>query len=357
MLFADCPSHDPMKVLVSLLFLAGVIANAQAPAIPVGYDAYRQWGKWPYQRIGMRAYMRSTYDRSGGNESADASHFLYQLANDKNVTLDVQGPGLLYFVRYNHWHGSPWHYEVDGKDHVVSESSTSDPLHPVENSAFMPDRLFPAPLAFTWSTTKGADLSWVPIGFLHSFRMAYSRTFYATGYYIFDQFVEGTRLSRPIRPWDTKATPPKDVLRLLARSGTDIAPPAGKLGLRQESGSLTLTGLKFTDIWTRSNEAGMVRVLSFSVPKAQALAFSRARLRIIWDDRKQPSVNVPIALFYGAGVLYNRDNREYLVKSLPMTIRYDDSRVYLNCYFPMPFFRSARIQISGVEDTPFSDVQ
>src|SRR5215469_14837860 len=66
MLFADCPSHDPMKVLVSLLFLAGVIANAQAPAIPVGYDAYRQWGKWPYQRIGMRAYMRSTYDRSGG---------------------------------------------------------------------------------------------------------------------------------------------------------------------------------------------------------------------------------------------------------------------------------------------------
>src|SRR5262249_35748324 len=151
----------------------------------------------------------------------------------------------------------------------------------------------------------------------------YSRTFYATGYYIFDQFVEGTRLSRPIRPWDTKTRPPKDVLRLLARSGTDIAPPAGKLGLRQESGSLTLTGLKFTDIWTRSNEAGMVRVLSFSVPKAQALAFSRARLRIIWDDRKQPSVNVPIALFYGAGVLYNRDNREYLVKSLPMTIRYD----------------------------------
>ena len=67
-------------------------------------------------------------------------------------------------------------------------------------------------------------------------------------------------------------------------------------------------------------------------------------------------MNVPIALFYGAGVLYNRDNREYLVKSLPMTIRYDDSRVYLNCYFPMPFFRSARIQISGVEDTPLSVV-
>ena len=35
-------------------------------------------------------------DRSGGNERADASHFLYQEADDFNVTLDVQSPGVLY---------------------------------------------------------------------------------------------------------------------------------------------------------------------------------------------------------------------------------------------------------------------
>jgi len=46
------------------------------------------WIRWPYQRIGERAYMRSTYDRRGGNETADASHFLYQLAPDRNVTLE-----------------------------------------------------------------------------------------------------------------------------------------------------------------------------------------------------------------------------------------------------------------------------
>lgn len=45
------------------------------PVIPVGLDAYRKWELWPIQRIGVRAHMRSTYDRSGGNESADASHF------------------------------------------------------------------------------------------------------------------------------------------------------------------------------------------------------------------------------------------------------------------------------------------
>src|SRR5690349_21127120 len=51
---------------------------AGPPVIPVGLDAYRQWERWPFQRLGVRAYMRSTYDRTGGNESADASHYLYQ---------------------------------------------------------------------------------------------------------------------------------------------------------------------------------------------------------------------------------------------------------------------------------------
>ena len=49
-------------------------AHWQPPTIPVGLDAYRMWNRWPYQRIGCRAYMRSTYDRSGGNQTADASH-------------------------------------------------------------------------------------------------------------------------------------------------------------------------------------------------------------------------------------------------------------------------------------------
>jgi hypothetical protein len=69
------------------------------PRIPIGLDAYRQWDRWPVQRIGARAYMRSTYDRAGANEGADASHFLFMGAEDENVTLDVEGPGMIYFIR------------------------------------------------------------------------------------------------------------------------------------------------------------------------------------------------------------------------------------------------------------------
>src|SRR6266700_128306 len=201
-------------------------ASAQLPpVIPVGLDAYRLWERRPYQRIGARAYMRSTYDRRGGNDAADASHFLYQLRDDFNVTVDVEGAGILYVARYNHWHGSPWHYVVDGMDHVVKETSTADPTRPVADSVFLPENLFPSPLAWTWSITRGADLSWVPVAFEKSFRMAYSRTRYGTGYYIYHQYVRGAKLSQPIRAWDGRTPPDQDVQQLIARAGTDICPP------------------------------------------------------------------------------------------------------------------------------------
>src|SRR5918994_3364252 len=109
-------------LLVCVLASAGP-PRAADPAVPVGLDAYSQWERWPQQRIGVRAYMRSTYDRDGFNRTADASHFLYAERPDFNVALDVLGRGVLYFVRANHWHGSPCHYEVDGIDHVVRKTS------------------------------------------------------------------------------------------------------------------------------------------------------------------------------------------------------------------------------------------
>jgi hypothetical protein len=338
-----------MKYAAALLVVTAAWA-AQPPVIPTGLDAYRQWARWAYQRIGERAYMRSTYDRAGNNERADASHFLYQQADDFNVTLDLQSPGILYFVRYNHWHGSPWHYEIDGRDHIVQETTTADPLHPAPNSVFIPTAAFPKPLAWTWADTKGADLSWVPVPFAQSFRMAYSRTFYGTGYYIYHQFVEGAKLSQPIKSW-TETAPDPDVLQLISRAGTDIA-PAGT----EHTGHLDLPATRTTSLWSDTHGPRMLRALELSVPRDKALAFSNARLRITWDNRAEPSIDTPIALFFGAGVLYNRDNREYLVKSFPMVVRYAPDRVYLSCYFPMPYFRSARIELIGA-DIVINDVE
>ena len=327
------------------LLLSAVAAHGaeKERPIPVGLDAYRAWEQWPDQRIGMRAYMRSTYDRRGGNEGADASHFLYQLSDTFNVTLDLEGAGILLFSRYNHWHGSPWHYVVDGKDNLVQESSTADPLHPVPDSTFLPLAPFPSPLNETWAITKGADLVWSPIPFERSFQMAYTRTHYGTGYYIYDQFVPGTPLSHPIQSWNESVVPSRDVLDLISRSGTDIA---STNGLKEASGTLNIPA---AGAITAVNLKGRteIRALTFSIARDEAADFKNVRLRMTWDGRQQPSIDVPIALFYGAGTLYNRDNREYLVKAFPVSIRFTRDRIYFACYFPMPFFRSAHIDLAG----------
>lgn len=351
-----------MRQITSIIILIAlnlaVPARAdEPPVIPVGLDAYRMWDHWPYHRIGVRAYMRSTYDRAGGNETADASHFLYQLAEDRNVTLDVAGPGVLYFVRTNHWHGSPWHYTIDGVDHAIKETSTADPLHPAENSTFEPKELFPTPLAWTWSATKGADLMWVPMPFEKSLRLAYARTHYGTGYYIYHQFVEGARLSQPLRAWDGRTPPDADVLALIDRAGTDIAPPAAALaGSNEDAAELPANGA--LNISIRADSPRMIRAIQLSAPKDRALDFSKVRLEIIWDDRTQPSVDSPVPLFFGAGTLYNRDGREFLVKAFPVNIRFDAARVYLGCYFPMPFFKNAHLRLvntgAAISDVRFS---
>src|SRR6266516_2223887 len=336
----------------------------ELPVVPVGFDAYRMWDRWAQQRIGVRAYMRSTYDRRGGNEAADASHFLYQLADDFNVTLDVEGRGVLYFARYNHWHGSPWHYLVDGHDFVIRETSTADPDHPVANSVFVPEKAFPRPLSWTWSLTQGADLMWVPIPFERSFQMAYSRTRYGTGYYIYHLFVEGIPLSRPIRSWTAEAPAASDVLRLLARSGEDPVDPVtradsprgGRLTLEERTGMLRLPPKESVVFLDRGQGPAIIRALELSAPKEQAVEFGRARLRVTWDGRAEPSIEAPVALFFGTGTLYNRDQREYLVKGFPIHVRFDERAVHLACYFPMPFFRSARLELIGAEN-PIADVR
>jgi hypothetical protein len=313
------------------------MAASPPPPLQLGLDAYRNWQRMYRPKIGVRTYMRSTYDRSGGNEWADASHFLRQERDDFHVTLDVAGPGVVSFVRTNHWHGSPWHYVVDGVDHVVTESSTADPRMPVENSVFMPEAAFPSPLTFTWSATRGADLSWVPIAFDTSFTLAYGRTFYGTGYYIYQLLPAG---SAELPAFSAEAPDP-EVLALLGRAGEDIAPSG-----ERASGSSDVAPGAQADLAHLQGRRTIVS-LKLHVAREQAAALAQARLRITWDGQSEPSVDAPVGYFFGSGSLYARDAQEWLVRGLLTNIRFDAERIHLASYFPMPFERSAKVSIQA----------
>lgn len=347
-----------LLILLFGLFLPiGISAqDTQLPTIPIGVDAYLQWERLPYLRLGMRAYMRSTYDRTGNNRTADASHYLYQEADNFNVSLDVKSPGVLYFVRTNHFHGSPWHYEVDGEDFIVKETATDDPVDAKKrytSTAFIPDDLFPNPLTWTWAITKGADLNWVPIPFEESLRLAYSRTFYGTGYYIYHTFPVGANyFSQPLTSWKREA-PDQRVLDLINRSGSK--PYTEAFDLAGQRDNFTLQPHQNLLLTTYSGVQS-IRSLQFKVPRDQALDFGKCRLRITFDHRWHPSVDVPLDLFFGAGHLYNPEDKEYLVRGFPLSIRYDEEYVYLSCYWPMPFFEQATIELQERQGKSFSGI-
>lgn len=352
--------------ILVLLGQAGLVPAGRAqqphqeklPVTPIGDDAYLMWDRLPLQRIGVRALMRSTYDRTGGNRDADASHFLYQEADDFNVALDAAGPGVLYFVRTNHHHGSPWHYEIDGKDLIVKESATDNPVGAnarLQTSVFTPEDLFPHPLVWTWPTTKGADLMWRPIPFQNSLRLAYSRTFYGTGYFIYHQFARGAEnLSRPLASWSRDPPDPR-VLQLLAKAGEDIAPAGDGVAVARET--LSLQPRQGELVSCPGEGPSVIRALKFKVPRDAAIDFGKCRLRITWDDRWHASVDCPVELFFAAGQLHNDDGREFLVRGLPISVRYADDRVELACYWPMPYFKNARIELQNTGSNPLADIE
>jgi len=316
--------------------------EADNPTIPVGLDAYRMWAAWPSLRLGTRVNMRSTYDRSGGNEGADASHFL-RLTSATAVALDLVGPGVVSFVRFNHWHGSPWHFDVDGQDVLVEESNTASPDTPTADAAFIPAAPFPAPLALTWPTTSGADLIGVPIAFTRSFSLDLDRTHYGTGYFIYQSFPEGAHnLSQPLEAW-TGAPPSQDVIDLVNRSGQDIAPTSG---VDTTAGTVPLPATGAVTLLDAKGPATL-RALELTVPIPDAAALGAATLRVTWDDRPLPSIEAPVALFFGTGSLYNRTGREYLVKAFPVSVRFAEGNVTFAVYFPMPFFHGAHLELEG----------
>ena len=347
-----------LVLFASFPFASELPQSDEPPVVPIAQDAFRMWDRMPQPRIGVRGMMRSTYDRTGGNHSADASHFLYQESDTFNVTLDVAGPGIFYFMRTNHWHGSPWHYEVDGTDTIVKETATADPVNAkkvLKKTEFIPQDLFPNPLTWTWSTTKGADLMWRPIPFEDSMRIAYSRTFYGTGYYIYHLLSPGMpNLSQPFESWK-KDPPDPAVLELINRSGTDIA-PTGK-GVATKKGTVSLKPYGRATVLELDGGPAIVRALKITVPRDDAFDFGQCRLRVTWDHRFAPSIDAPVDLFFGAGRLYNSDGREYLVKGFPMVIRYAEKTVHLECYYPMPFFRNARIELITGQDRTFKNVK
>ena len=70
-------------------------------------------------------------------------------------------------------------------------------------------------------------------------------------------------------------------------------------------------------------------------------ALRKILLRMWWDGEDKPSVETPIGDFFGMGHGLTKN-----FVSLPLQMSPEDGRSF-NCWFPMPFEKSARIEVEN----------
>jgi len=85
---------------------------------------------------------------------------------------------------------------------------------------------------------------------------------------------------------------------------------------------------------------GMITHLWFTFPPTDKMLGRRILMRIFWDDEPDPSVEAPLADFFG--VPFGFSGAEFQLASRYLVVAPQNG---LNCYFQMPFARRARIEI------------
>lgn len=93
--------------------------------------------------------------------------------------------------------------------------------------------------------------------------------------------------------------------------------------------------------------AGCVRHIwcTMYAPSGEEDFLRKVRIRMLWDGETEASVDAPIGDFFGMGHALSKN-----FWSLPLTMSPDNGRGF-NCFFPMPYASSARMEIVNECDT------
>jgi hypothetical protein len=91
---------------------------------------------------------------------------------------------------------------------------------------------------------------------------------------------------------------------------------------------------------------GIITHIWFTIATSEQYHLKKIVLRMYWDDDPLPAVESPIGDFFGLGL-----GEYFLYESGPLSV---GSQKALNCYFAMPFRKSARITITNQGQEPIS---
>lgn len=84
---------------------------------------------------------------------------------------------------------------------------------------------------------------------------------------------------------------------------------------------------------------GIITHIWITIASPEEYHLKKLVLRMYWDDEALPSVEAPIGDFFGLGL-----GEYHAFQSTPLSVASDKA---LNCFFPMPFHKHARITVAN----------
>lgn len=305
-------------------------AGARPPAAP-GIEELARLDLLPRARQSIEIGMVSSYDRTGGNDDGFSGKYSFVRKEPGGLVLaDLQGPGIVYRIHTPTPTDDPIEFYFDGE----AEPRIRLTVNELFDGTHAP---FLAPLA---GGGAGGRYSYVPLPFRRSCKIvvrAEKFQFYDINFARFpagfdlptyqhpptQQFLAGLARAR-----DLLSTPAgSDVSRALVPPGTRVKTMASR-GVLAPGGRLT--------VFSASTPG---RIAGFRLGPASALAGGHrdVLIKVYWDGATEPAIVCPVGDFFGASF------GDPAIESILLGTSRATDTSYI--YFPMPFERSARIEL------------
>ena len=97
-----------------------------------------------------------------------------------------------------------------------------------------------------------------------------------------------------------------------------------------------------TAVIFNKNEKASITALELKMAPFDSATFYNTDIRISFDDLTEPAVDMPISYFFGGGGWKDQFSKKTL-KTLLYGFNANEGTAY--CYFPMPYFKNAKIEI------------
>lgn len=268
----------------------------------------------------------SSYDTTGGNDDGFSGKYSYLRRNPDSslVIFDMKGPGVIQRI----WTPTP---SDDSLDFFIDD--TSRPAFTIRYRDLFSSEVYPfvAPLC---GNQLGGFYCYLPIPFNNHCRIVYKgkkTQFHQIQYRLFPA-------PWKVKPFTTTLDPDaKKILENLEQEWSadpSVALFSGKTPVKQYNKVISLQPGQQTTLFYLAQGG---RIAGFELSPASAFEGIKKDLdiRITWDQESQPAVHCPVADFFGFAF------GKISMKSL-MLGSYGNKNY---CYFPMPFDRSAKIEL------------